>query len=170
MPKLKKKKRKKNPAACTYEYSNCLIPSSSSSSYCHHFSGYVNCSSILIMSRRDFATPSAGRKNYARPNEYFVPHDGIVREVITRDICRYLGNDALVRPGTYEVSRRLAHCSNGSSKNLCSIGPFEWTSPARLLHHGIPKYNIGKLPAAHRNHTLTYARLDTVGYGRRFKS
>jgi hypothetical protein len=39
----------------------------------------------------------------ARTNEYFVPRDGIDREVITADICRYLGNDALVRPGTYEV-------------------------------------------------------------------
>lgn len=38
-----------------------------------------------------------------RTNEYFVPKDGIDREVITADICRYLGNDALVRPGTYEV-------------------------------------------------------------------
>lgn len=31
-----------------------------------------------------------------------MPRDGIDREVITADICRYLGNDALVRPGTYE--------------------------------------------------------------------
>lgn len=38
----------------------------------------------------------------ARTNEYFVPKDGIDREVITADICRYLGNDALVRPGVYE--------------------------------------------------------------------
>ncbi|KXH53204.1 transcription factor RfeG [Colletotrichum salicis] len=37
-----------------------------------------------------------------RSNEYFVPRDGIDREVITADICRYLGNDALVRPGHYE--------------------------------------------------------------------
>jgi len=36
--------------------------------------------------------------------EYFVPKDGIDREVITQDICRYLGNDAIVRPATYEVS------------------------------------------------------------------
>ena len=35
-------------------------------------------------------------------NEYFVPRDGIDREVITADICSYLGNDALVRPGNYE--------------------------------------------------------------------
>jgi hypothetical protein len=39
----------------------------------------------------------------ARTNEYFVPKDGIDREVITADICRYLGNDALVRPGSYDV-------------------------------------------------------------------
>jgi len=38
----------------------------------------------------------------ARTNEYFVPKAGIDREVITADICRYLGNDALVRPGNYE--------------------------------------------------------------------
>lgn len=38
-----------------------------------------------------------------RANEYFVPGDGIDREVITADICRYLGNDALVRRGTYVV-------------------------------------------------------------------
>lgn len=42
-----------------------------------------------------------------RFNEYFVPKDGIDREVITADICRYLGNDALVRPGNYEVWNRL---------------------------------------------------------------
>lgn len=45
------------------------------------------------------AAPSAG----TRMNEYFVPRDGIDREVISADICRYLGNDALVRPGHYEV-------------------------------------------------------------------
>jgi hypothetical protein len=44
----------------------------------------------------------------ARQNDYFVPRDGIDREVITSDICRYLGNDALVRPGTYEVNPHLA--------------------------------------------------------------
>jgi len=43
-----------------------------------------------------------GNTSLNRQNEYFVPRDGIDREVITADICRYLGNDALVRPGTYE--------------------------------------------------------------------
>ncbi|KAK3990798.1 hypothetical protein QBC44DRAFT_368771 [Cladorrhinum sp. PSN332] len=38
-----------------------------------------------------------------RQNEYFIPEDGIDEEVITTDICRYLGNDASVRPGTYEA-------------------------------------------------------------------
>ncbi|KAE8146460.1 hypothetical protein BDV25DRAFT_49642 [Aspergillus avenaceus] len=36
-----------------------------------------------------------------RQNEYFIPGDGISREVIQADICRYLGNDALVRPGNH---------------------------------------------------------------------
>ncbi|KAL1974670.1 hypothetical protein VTN31DRAFT_4874 [Thermomyces dupontii] len=36
-----------------------------------------------------------------RLNEYFIPGDGISREVIQADICRYLGNDALVKPGTH---------------------------------------------------------------------
>ncbi|EXM00559.1 hypothetical protein NOF04DRAFT_3558 [Fusarium oxysporum II5] len=34
--------------------------------------------------------------------ENFIPRDGIDREVITADICRYLENKALVRPGHYE--------------------------------------------------------------------
>lgn len=38
-----------------------------------------------------------------RLNEYFIPGDGISREVIQADICRYLGNDALVKPGTHNV-------------------------------------------------------------------
>lgn len=40
-----------------------------------------------------------------RQNEYFIPGDGITREVIQADICRYLGNDALVRPGNHSVRR-----------------------------------------------------------------
>ena len=45
-------------------------------------------------------------------NKYFVPRDGIDREVISADICRYLGNDALVRPGHYEV--RVYRCNPSS--------------------------------------------------------
>jgi hypothetical protein len=43
----------------------------------------------------------------SRSNYWFVPGDGIAREVITADIQRYLGPDALVKPGAgtgeYEV-------------------------------------------------------------------
>ncbi|KAI9904396.1 hypothetical protein N3K66_000925 [Trichothecium roseum] len=49
---------------------------------------------------RNATTPVGG--STSRQNEYFVPRDGIDREVISADICRYLGNDALVRPGHYE--------------------------------------------------------------------
>jgi hypothetical protein len=48
----------------------------------------------------------------SRANQWFVPGDGIAREVITADIQRYLGPDALVRPGPgtgeYEVCRPFA--------------------------------------------------------------
>lgn len=55
------------------------------------------------MSRRERDTERDRRAAASnRTNEYFVPMDGIDREVITADICRYLGNDALVRPGKYE--------------------------------------------------------------------
>ncbi|OIW30655.1 hypothetical protein CONLIGDRAFT_286813 [Coniochaeta ligniaria NRRL 30616] len=52
--------------------------------------------------QRTNAPPPQQPAGVPRQNEYFVPRDGIDREVITADICRYLGNDALVRPGTYE--------------------------------------------------------------------
>ncbi|KAI1080517.1 hypothetical protein F5B20DRAFT_101686 [Whalleya microplaca] len=54
------------------------------------------------MSRRPGPPATSALPPQNRQNEYFVPRDGIDREVITADICRYLGNDALVRPGTYE--------------------------------------------------------------------
>ncbi|RSL88315.1 hypothetical protein CEP52_015257 [Fusarium oligoseptatum] len=50
--------------------------------------------------------------NYGKQNEYFVPRDGIDREVITADICLHLRNDAVVRPGHYEsntaIRRRIS--------------------------------------------------------------
>ncbi|KAK0390666.1 hypothetical protein NLU13_0170 [Sarocladium strictum] len=52
------------------------------------------------MASRSSRPPTQPSSN--RQNEYFVPRDGIDREVISADICRYLGNDALVRPGMYE--------------------------------------------------------------------
>ncbi|KAL9056501.1 MAG: hypothetical protein Q9162_002876 [Coniocarpon cinnabarinum] len=35
----------------------------------------------------------------SRKNQYFVPGDGIAREVITADVCKYLDNDATGREG-----------------------------------------------------------------------
>jgi hypothetical protein len=55
-------------------------------------------SKMASRSSRPSQPPAAA----TRQNEYFVPRDGIDREVISADICRYLGNDALVRPGMYE--------------------------------------------------------------------
>ncbi|EDN02805.1 predicted protein [Histoplasma mississippiense (nom. inval.)] len=37
-----------------------------------------------------------------RQNEYFIEKNGIAREVIQADICRYLGNRALVKPGVHQ--------------------------------------------------------------------
>ncbi|KAF4455313.1 hypothetical protein F53441_2327 [Fusarium austroafricanum] len=56
----------------------------------------------INMSRASRNAPPTGAGTGGRQNEYFVPRDGIDREVISADICRYLGNDALVRPGHYE--------------------------------------------------------------------
>lgn len=48
--------------------------------------------------------PSRDYEDDYRPsgkyNDYFVPGTGIDREVIQHEICRYLGNDATVRPFT----------------------------------------------------------------------
>lgn len=52
----------------------------------------------------------AGRSS-AIQNEYFIDGDGIAREVIQADICRYLGNDALVKPGVYQVRIPCLYCS-----------------------------------------------------------
>ena len=68
------------------------------------------------MSRRQQASrvPPGRRQQHVPPqepesrqNEYFLPGEGISRAVIQADICRYLGNDALVRLGTYQVMRLL---------------------------------------------------------------
>lgn len=74
----------------------------------------------------------------ARTNEYFVPRDGIDREVITADICRYLGNDALVRPGTYEVCSNYDYYSRLMADFLATEPP-DPSCSARLFHQRVPK-------------------------------
>lgn len=62
------------------------------------------------MSRRDDrdrasrSQPQASYSSAGRTGQFVIDAEGIDREVITADICRYLGNDALVKPGDVEVS------------------------------------------------------------------
>lgn len=79
----------------------------------------------------------------ARQNEYFVPRDGIDREVITADICRYLGNDALVRPGTYEV-RPFRALAGAIRAYRSPVPASRRTSYPGVLHHGISKSNFSE--------------------------
>jgi hypothetical protein len=53
---------------------------------------------------RELADASSSKIESRRQSKFFINGRGIDEEVITTDICRYLGNDALVRPGTYKVS------------------------------------------------------------------
>jgi hypothetical protein len=50
------------------------------------------------------ASSKSSSASTGRKSSFFINSAGIDREVITTDICRYLGNDALVKPGTYQVS------------------------------------------------------------------
>jgi len=45
-----------------------------------------------------------GELTCKRTNEYFVSGEGIRWEVVEEDLVRYLGGDATVRRGVYEVS------------------------------------------------------------------
>ncbi|KAH8594058.1 hypothetical protein B0O99DRAFT_688084 [Bisporella sp. PMI_857] len=57
---------------------------------------------------RDRAGERSGRSGQQErqfTREFFIPGEGIDRQVITADICRYLGNDARVKPYTYTDPR-----------------------------------------------------------------
>lgn len=56
---------------------------------------------------REYVPSSRG----APLNEFFVDGEGIHREVMQREICKYLGQDALSRPGTYNVRQTCDICS-----------------------------------------------------------
>ena len=110
---------------------------------------------------RDRASRAQQQQAQARTNEYFVPKEGIDREVITADICRYLGNDALVRPGTYEVGpesdfiQHLVEMANGLVTE-----PADSPSPAGLFHHRIPKpdnRNVAPSQAYHNSSLIVPA-------------
>lgn len=54
---------------------------------------------------RDARDPVRDRpeRESARLNEFFVDGDGIHREVMQREICKYLGPEAYSRPGSHNV-------------------------------------------------------------------
>lgn len=52
---------------------------------------------------REREYPSSTSTRGAPLNEFFVDGEGINREVLQRELCKYLGADALCRPGTYNV-------------------------------------------------------------------
>ncbi|TVY17475.1 hypothetical protein LARI1_G004822 [Lachnellula arida] len=74
---------------------NASLPSTPTGSQRHLPSDLIS-GKVIEIERNERLPPSS------RMNEYFIPKNGINRTVITADICRLLGNDALVRPGTYE--------------------------------------------------------------------
>ena len=83
----------------------------------------------------------------ARQNKYFLPGDGIRREVITADICRYLGNDALVKPGQYEVrrwrdDRSVARVAVWNADAL-DVADDVRSGPRRILGDGVPCTHFG---------------------------
>ena len=65
----------------------------------------------------------------APTNDYFLPGEDISREVITADICRYLGPDALVRP--------YRHQDVSSPKLLRSSDAKPQAGKVRLPHYGL---------------------------------
>jgi hypothetical protein len=89
-----------------------------------------------------------------RQNEYFVPRDGIDREVISADICRYLGNDALVRPGHYEVRARSASPRPPKSLTSCRAEPTDRPGSTGLLHYRLQELDHCE-HNSHRRHTLS---------------
>lgn len=52
--------------------------------------------------------PTSSRGGRPELNEFFVDGKGIHREVLQREICKYLGPEAFSRPSTYNV--RLFTC------------------------------------------------------------
>jgi hypothetical protein len=75
-----------------------------------------------------------------RLNKYFLPGDGIRREVITADICRYLGNDALVKPGQFEVGFTvcpLLACLGRIPANA------QFSGTGRFLGDCLSRFNFG---------------------------
>ena len=76
------------------------FPSSASHAYLQP----RECGDISIAKEHEIKfLSSANHASSSRMNQFFINGNGINREVLTTDIYRYLGNDALVKPGTHRV-------------------------------------------------------------------
>jgi hypothetical protein len=81
--------------------------------------------------------PERREEPSARYQDYFLPGEGINREVIQYDICRYLGNDATVRPCTHpDVGCRLSTGPNPMLKLIITRAVKD--SSSRLIEHPRP--------------------------------
>lgn len=81
---------------------------------------------------------SAANSSSSRKLTFFVPGDGIDREVISTDICRYLGNDATIRPGEYTVGSRFnrVNLKSRARELICTrIRPLVIRTGATLSQH-----------------------------------
>jgi hypothetical protein len=107
----------------------------------------------------------AARKRAKYRTEYFVPKDGIDREVIIQDICRYLGDDALVRPGNYEVS--IPPTSEIEIMLMLFSEPSDAPKSARILYHSLSQSYNSKPSSSTRQ---KYADIYSPGNDHRSKS
>jgi len=68
--------------------------------------------------------------------QWFVPGEGIERQVISADIQRYLGNDATVRPGQgngeNQVSLIASHADPPSAHALHRVFPASGSRPTGI--------------------------------------
>ena len=91
--------------------------------------------------------PTQAAPSYpSQRGQFVLDAEGIDRDVITTDICRYLGNDALVRPGKVVVSRRSRTFKNFHRVYprtdhwlMLIAGPRDGQVNRRILHHRIPE-------------------------------
>lgn len=82
-------------------------------------SRYMDAPPVGLRERMDLQ-PVPRTQEPPRPlRDYFLPGEDINREVIQNDICRYLGNDAKVRPYTHSDGRRGYLIS--SSRSLTTV-------------------------------------------------
>lgn len=84
--------------------------------------------------------------------DWFIPEDGIRRDIISAEIQHYLGNDATVRPGEHVIDGKKVECSLIRS----SPGLVDRAAGQRLLDPGVQKSDIGVLHCSRFHlHTLT---------------